>query len=88
MKGAAAMNQSMPKNLYHSPPFHVSLNLLFCVSQLYLVSFLARVVLDLPQNRPTSLEGEQFQALAAEAACGLPIQQVLPFSVLAVFQYM
>ena len=66
----------------------MSLNLLFCVSQLYLVSLLARVVLDLPQNRPTSLEGEQFQALAAEAACGLPIQQVLPFSVLAVFQYM
>ena len=87
MKGAAAMNQSMPKNLYHSPPFHVSQSFILCF-KLYLVSLLARVVLDLPQNRPTSLEGQQFHALAAEAACGLPIQQVLPFSVLAVFQYM
>jgi len=36
-----------------------------------------RVVLDLPLNPHTSLEGEHFQALAAEAACGLPIQEVL-----------
>ena len=44
----------------------------------HLSNFLIRVVLDLPVNPPTSLEGDQFQALAAEAACGLPIQQVLP----------
>ena len=30
MKGAAAMNQSMPKNLYHSPPFHVSQSFILC----------------------------------------------------------
>ena len=47
-------------------------------SGMFFFDLLSRVVLDLPLNPPTSLEGDQFQALAAEAACGLPIQQVCP----------
>ena len=36
-----------------------------------------RVVLELPLHPPTPVEGGQFDALAAEAACGLPVLEVL-----------
>jgi len=36
-----------------------------------------RVVLELPLHPPTPVEGGQFAALAAEAACGLPVLEVL-----------
>ena len=45
-----------------------------------------RVVLDLPLNVPTPLDGDQFEDLAAEAACGLPVQQVKDERTLRIFR--